>query len=298
MSTSLLYLYTESPLHAGTGSTTSVIDLPIQRERITGYPHVYGSGVKGALRSQADAPETEKAIVFGPDTDNASDYAGAVSIGEARLVLFPVRSLTGIFAHATCPFILARLMRDLAGAGLNTPDLAESVANVPGDSCLISSEAEQDGGVAASNAVVLDEYTFKPETNDGVTQLANWLVEHALPSGPEYDYWRTSLAQRLVILPDDAFRDFALYSTRVTTRIRIQKDTKTVQEGALWTQEALPTDALLVSTVLARKARAPEVNLSSGQIQEWMHEALPPRIQLGGDETTGHGIVALNWQNA
>ncbi len=53
--TSMLYLYVETPLHAGVGSGLSSIDLPIQRERTTQYPMIQGSGIKGKLRAAAYA---------------------------------------------------------------------------------------------------------------------------------------------------------------------------------------------------------------------------------------------------
>jgi len=34
----LLYLYAETPVHAGSGTSLGIVDLPIQRERTTGYP--------------------------------------------------------------------------------------------------------------------------------------------------------------------------------------------------------------------------------------------------------------------
>ncbi|HLY31875.1 MAG TPA: RAMP superfamily CRISPR-associated protein, partial [Ktedonobacterales bacterium] len=46
----LLFLYTETPLHAGTGASLGIVDLPIQREVHTQYPMIQGSSVKGALR--------------------------------------------------------------------------------------------------------------------------------------------------------------------------------------------------------------------------------------------------------
>ncbi|MBO0794275.1 MAG: hypothetical protein J2P36_25460, partial [Ktedonobacteraceae bacterium] len=52
--TKTLYLYVETPLHAGVGSGLSSIDLPIQRERTTQYPMIQGSGIKGKLRSVAE----------------------------------------------------------------------------------------------------------------------------------------------------------------------------------------------------------------------------------------------------
>jgi CRISPR-associated protein Cmr4 len=40
LETTMLYLYVETPLHAGTGSGLSSVDLPIQRERTTQYPMI------------------------------------------------------------------------------------------------------------------------------------------------------------------------------------------------------------------------------------------------------------------
>src|SRR5690242_12732084 len=106
MITSTLYLYTETPLHAGVGSGLSGIDLPIQRERTTQYPMIQGSGIKGKLRAALEGnrdgltpAEKEMAdIVFGPPSTNGggSDHAGALITGDARLLLFPVRSLNGV----------------------------------------------------------------------------------------------------------------------------------------------------------------------------------------------------------
>lgn len=328
MATSLLYLYTESPLHAGTGSTASVIDLPVQRERITNYPHVYGSGLKGALRDQADASDTEKNIFYGPsETEDKTQarlfnfsseeiegldksklsslvrFGGALSVGEARLVLFPVRSLTGIFAYVTSPYVLARLARDLQAADVVPPPTWTQPIKT--DECIVSSVAKNSDGVAASGSVVLEEFTFKAVNNGIVDELASWLINNAMPVGDEYSYWRKTMVQRLVILPDDAFRDFVSYSTQVVTRIRVNNDTKTVVDGQLWTQEVIPSDTLFVSTVLAHDVRAPKEvcqrvfgkdEVKALEVRDWMRETTRERIQIGGDETTGHGIVAVRWQ--
>ncbi len=75
MKSRMLYLYVETPLHAGAGSGLSNIDLPIQRERPTQYPMIQGSSIKGKLRATAeDMAERNSnsfnqelvAIMFGP----------------------------------------------------------------------------------------------------------------------------------------------------------------------------------------------------------------------------------------
>lgn len=293
--TRLLFIYTESPLHAGTGSGLSTVDLPIQRERTTQYPNIQGSGVKGSLRSQCDGSASEINAVFGPDTNSGSDHAGAVSIGEARIVLFPVRSLAGVFAYTTCPHVLARLKREAQRAGLK---VEWDVPSVSEGKCL----ATKGSSVTANSKVVLEEFSFTTQQDSLVDTIAAWLATNAIPGGVEYDYWRDKLKNSLIILPDDAFRDFVVNSTEVTTRVRIVPDSKTVQDGALWTQEALPADTLMVSAVTARRLRVSNGNRSSyfqtGSSEEvlaWLGENLPTRLQIGGDETTGAGQVALRW---
>ncbi|MDX1992633.1 MAG: type III-B CRISPR module RAMP protein Cmr4 [bacterium] len=298
-----LFIYTESSLHAGVGSTVSVIDLPIQRERTTQFPIVQGSGIKGALRSQVKADSESRDayinLIFGgeDETENGdgsrkkSSYAGAVSVGDARIVLFPVRSLAGVFVYITCPAVLARVKRDVP----SFPELKQAVAM---DSALVTGKS----AVSASNRVVLEEFSFTAQPNSTVDQIALWLANNALPQTDEYRYWREKLQTSLVILHDDAFRDFVQTSTEVVTRVRLDYAKKTVINGALWTQEALPSDTLLMSAVIVRSTRS-QVILNEGQsfspasVVGWLHDTsvVPSRIQLGGDETTGSGMVALRW---
>lgn len=75
---SILSFYAISPIHAGSGASVATVDLPIQRERHTGYPIVQASGVKGAMRDhfrkfyQGQDKQLEEVIniVFGSDTQD------------------------------------------------------------------------------------------------------------------------------------------------------------------------------------------------------------------------------------
>jgi CRISPR-associated protein Cmr4 len=150
---------------------------------------------------------------------------------------------------------------------------------------------------------VLEEFSFTAKQSDQVNEIAEWLMG-CFPEGAEYTYWREKVKNSLIILPADAFRDFVVNSTEVTTRVRILPDSKTVQDRALWTQESLPADTLMVSAVTARRLRVSNGNRSSyfqtgssEEVLNWLMnlEKLPSRIQIGGDETTGAGQVALRW---
>lgn len=294
---SMLFIYVEAPLHAGAGRGLGAVDLPIQRERITGYPIIQASGLKGRLRAATDPKRNNTGLtqeehwaIFGPETEKTPDYAAALSIGDARILLFPVRSLAGVFAWTTSPDVLARFQREAHIIGLNIdwplpPELGRDTALVGGDTLI------------AGESVVLEEFSFKPDKNhaSAIRRIGEWLAKHALPQGGEYRYWRDALPQKLCILHEDAFRDFVLYGTEVQTHIRLDPDTKTVQTGALWTTESLPVDTLLYAPLMATKSRAKGTNLSGKQILKRIEDLGLTRTQMGGDETTGQGMVALRF---
>lgn len=285
--TRMLFIYVETPLHAGTGRGLGVVDLPIQRERTTGYPIVQASSIKGRLRAEAKGkvPEPEHQAIFGPETGSASDHAGALSTGDARILLFPVRSLAGVFAWVTSVDALARFQREAALVEL--PLKWEEILAPGKEETWVNGDTLKAGG-----SVVLEEFSFTPKPNTNVKTIGEWLAQNALPDGKEYEYWRKALPQKLCILPEDAFRDFVLYGTEVQTHVRLDPEKKTVQTGALWTSENLPVDTLLYAPLMATKSRN-EMKLSATEVLKKISDLNLSRTQLGGDETTGQGVVAL-----
>ncbi len=300
----LLFIYTETPLHVGSGQALGIVDLPIQRERITQYPMIQASSLKGRLRAELDPAHSpsklskaEHLALFGPEAgEGAADYAGALSIGDAHLLLFLVRSLAGVFAWTTSVDALQRFMRLAhlidAKVDLKIPPEPkdENTAYVHGSTLL------------AGGSVVLEDFSFVPDQTyaDQVQQIGKWLAANALPQGDEYEYWRSELPNKLCILPKNAFRDFTLYATEIQTHIKIDPDKKTVAQRALWSTESLPTDCLLYAPVLATQTRIP-VNGKPLSADEVLQRILDNtqnnclRSQLGGDETTGQGIVFLRF---
>lgn len=296
----MLFIYVETPLHAGTGSGLGGVDLPIQRERVTGYPMVQASSLKGRLRAlvrehYADGsgdPDEHPVVLalFGRAGSAGENYAGALSPGDARLLLFPVRSLSGVFAWTTCADVLARFARQAELAGLSLPPEV-SAEGPSGDEVWISGDA-----LVAGNRVVLEDYSFTRRSRPEIEALGQWLARTALPA-KGYDYWKRELPRKLAVLSDDAFRDFAQHATEVQTHIRLDPATKTVAGerggGALWTVESLPADSLLYAPILATASRQPKSELSAEEVLGKLEECELARTQLGGDETTGQGWVAL-----
>lgn len=298
----LLFIYTETPLHVGSGSSLGTVDLPIQRERHTNLPMVQGSGIKGKLRSafEPDGNQTDiSKAIFGPQKDG-SEHAGALSIGDARILLFPVRALAGVFAWVTCPLVINRLARDLQMTGQTTLwnlldlKVSEQQAYIPNNST-----------VKIGTDVVLEEFSFTvQDSNPEVQKFVGWLSGNVLPSGAEYQFWRDKIKKDLVVISDEAFKDFCQFSTDVVSRTKLDPATKTVATGALWTEENLPSDALLYTPLFAcdprMESNKPKKKDESGDMDATEVLSLVSahlqnvhsRLQLGGNETVGRGLVA------
>ncbi|MBN1553055.1 type III-B CRISPR module RAMP protein Cmr4 [bacterium] len=295
----MLALIVETPLHVGSGNDLGIVDLPIQREKHTNFPKIEASGLKGCLREafeHLNPPESCRnlaelyqerwiAPLFGPEKEGEL-YAGALGFTDARLLLFPVKSLKGVFAWITCPMVLERLKRDLEMANIPFPafDPAALEQTVPGVSLCVK------------DTVVLEEYAFKVDRNDACKQLAEWCSVNLIPEQPAYQFWQTKLKTDLVVLRNKDFQDFVTMSTEVIARTRIENSTGTVADGALWYEEYLPTDTLLYSLVLATSLLNSDSELqnvfpSEQKIMEFFIKGLPPVIQVGGNATIGKGLV-------
>ncbi|MEP0805346.1 MAG: type III-B CRISPR module RAMP protein Cmr4 [Chloroflexota bacterium] len=303
---SMLFFCVETPLHAGTGRSLGTVDLPVQRERSTGYPIVQASSIKGRLRAETKSliNDDEKWLtIFGPEQEateegkRSSDFGGALSTGDARILLFPVRSLAGVFAWVTCVDVLARFQREAASIGLKLDDGNNGKFILPSEPDKNSATTINKNLWADGKNVVLEEFSFTGNEDPSLAPLATWLANHVLPSTAEYNYWRDHLADKLCILPENAFRDFVLYGTEVQTHIALDPATKTVKSGALWTAESLPVDSILYAPVQSTPPRKPGASLTDGTaILNAVKSTDLTRIHLGGDETTGQGIVALHFE--
>jgi CRISPR-associated protein Cmr4 len=300
----VMFIYTETSLHCGSGTSFGVIDLPIQRERYTDYPVCQASGIKGVVREWFEVNKKNEEIkikyTFGPDFDSKKDesdaHAGSATFTDGRLLLFPVRSLNGVFAYTTSRFALSRLMRDLEMAGVKVDlkipdDSGDKIVGVQGSKIADS-----------NNKVVLEEYTFDFQEDPIVESIAGWLASNAIPKGAEYEFWRSKVKTDLLILPENAFRDFVKLSTEVQARIQIDNVKKTVKQGALFYEEALPSDSLLYSVIMAHDPacdndKRPDKLKNQTDVMTFISEINSNRLQFGGDATIGKGIVNVNFLN-
>ncbi len=287
-----LFLYAVSPVHMGAGSATGVIDNPIQRERHTGHPCFAGSGIKGAVRHAWKAlggDESLASAVFGPEAGASDLHAGAVSFGDAQLVVFPVRSLRKGYVYATCPVALERARRLLAAVGIGAtwPELP-----VPAEGrCAVASGdllKEREG----KRVLHLEAFEYVGEASDAVAEAGRWLAEHGMPEGEGYAYFREKLASDLVVLSDTDFAYFAEHATLVEPHVRINEETGTADSGGLFYTENLPPESLLVAPVMASRYRDGRTEGDAADAMCKIRNAIDGKLlQLGGDATTGRGLV-------
>ena len=297
-----LFLIVETPLHAGSGSDLGIVDLPIQREKHTDYPKIEASGLKGSIREIFEATSDDKEIelVFGPDQGDL--HAGALGFTDARLLLFPVKSVKGVFAWVTCPAVLERLKQDMSLC--QCQPCIKFADDIPGPNTI----PKGCDLLVKDNKIVLEEYTFSVERSDACNDAAEWIAKYVLPPDSSYDYWREKVKKDIVVLSDDDFRDFVTLSTEVIARTRIDNNKGTVVDGALWYEEYLPTDSILYSLALTtplfvdeNKKKSTCFGTSGGgpaknnkeaeEVMKFFADRLPDIIQIGGNATVGKGIV-------
>lgn len=274
--------------HAGAGSSTGAIDLPIQREKHTNWPVIQSSGVKGAFRDLAETlwagkPE-DVAALFGREATRAGGQEngtqpGALSFTDARLLALPVRSSVAPFVWVACPALLMRVARDLALIGRN--GLAQTVED-PGD--------KAKGFVTLAHTIILEDLAL---SSGPLTQEGNEKKIMEAAAGP---FWGT-IKDRWFLVSDQHFQFLAENATEVQPRIALGPNKTTDDGGNLWYQEVLPPETLMYVMAFATNERKSNGLTVAQVLQKLDLIKEATYIQMGGDETLGRGIFEMAWIN-
>ena len=290
------FMICETPVHAGSGSDLGIVDLPIQREKHTGYPKIEASGLKGVFREYFKTKFNKESryleIIFGPEEgDGASSAVGLI---DARILFFPIKSVKGIFAYVTCKDVLARFKRDMEVFGYNLQlDLDKININLICKDSEITKDRVVEGD---KNIVLLEEYVFKNCTvNDELTKFAKDLKNFLYKDNP---YWAEKLEKNIIVVNDNIFKDFIELYSEVIARTKIDHVTGTVVGRALWYEEYLPADTILYSCLMTSKPfvekdKCPDELKDDKKILDKLVKDFPKMIQLGGNSTIGKGLIKL-----
>jgi len=292
-----MYIYAETPLHPGSGTAISgAVDLPIQRERHTEFPIIQGSSLKGVLRNFAcwikiddkcencdKKQETKDKCEILKTIFGSQDNIGGISITDARILAYPVRTLKGVFGWITCPIVLDRYKRDLTLANLSVNwSIPKPTSDEEVKICKNSNLTE--------DYVYIEDLQLKCSEDENVNKIAEY-ISRALPNSG-YKEIKEKLKKDLVIVSDNVFRDLVSLTTEIITRIRIDPFTGTVDKrtGGLWTEEYLPTDTLMYALILIPSKLD---KMKPENVENKMMSYDEKILQIGGDETIGKGFARV-----
>jgi CRISPR-associated protein Cmr4 len=286
MTHALLFLYAETPVHAGGPESIGAIDLPIQRSKHNGLPVIWGQSVKGALKDEARTAglfgtPADLAAVMGSDPNQSPTADGWLAVNDARLVAFPVPTLENTFAWVTSLTVLQGVARYAERAGLT------KIPAVPkfGPSYVACSLASEWSG----NQVCVGAYMCqKIATQDALAkEWAEWIVNNAMPGNDAFEYFRIKLGNHLLVVDDDTFRAITEEFAELVPRIQLKTPeadnaaSKTVEQ--LFYEENLPSETILVTLLTSMKA---------GQTGTTAANLFHNRaFTIGGSETVGRGLV-------
>ncbi|MEI6784491.1 MAG: RAMP superfamily CRISPR-associated protein, partial [Verrucomicrobiota bacterium] len=181
-----------------------------------------------------------------------------------------------------CPAALRRFQRD-TGLPIAIPAKLDPEQVIAGSDLL----------VPGRNEVVLEEYALSLQPGAALTAAAETAKGlHGLTADL---LWQEALGKRLAIVHDENFQHFVTSCTEVVARIAIDPGTRTNAGGALFNQENVPCEALFYSVLHVLPARKPGANGDLGQHLSTLLAGAKV-IQIGGDESTGHGLCETKHQ--
>lgn len=297
----IYWLQTITPLHVGAGRGVGFIDMPIMREKVTNWPLVPGSALKGVMRDYFDILREEGRIkpeifnaAFGiaSKDDNIDDTsnAGSLILTDAHIICLPVRSLYGTFAYVTCPLALERLNRDLKATGYkNLPEIPKSGDNealhVP-DSKLIADDKK----------IFFEDLDFSAKEDEETEKWAKLLGDLLFQKDL---LWKGLFLERFAVVSDDCFNFLTETGTEVAAHIKIEDKTKIVAKGMLWYEEALPAEAIMAGIAWCDRVFGKGADRSQKIEKKDLLDTFCPtsglNLQIGGKATVGKGRVCCQF---
>ncbi len=165
-------------------------------------------------------------IIFLADKLGSKDREGSLAFVDARILFFPIKSLKGIFALITCPYVLERFKRD---TNITTFLSETSIAD---DECFVTDNSI----ITVNNQVVLEEFVLNVKERKIQSQQVFPTVD----------------SKRVAIVHDDMFSHIVKNYTEIQTHIKVDIEKGTVEKGALWTEEYVPAETIFYFKVISK----------------------------------------------
>ncbi len=227
---------TLDPVHIGAGGyKLGRVDNTIVRDPATDVPKIPGTSLAGAIRAFAEIVKKEDNKKIGNskqftnlEIENVfgdGSKQGNVRFYDGKILFFPVSSIQGTVWVTTKDIIVYWLgeIKTKNGEIVKIPDKIEN-------------EAYAIKGINSSELLNLGWLLLNTQPN---TQNINEEKEIVLPSK------LNDFIKRIVIVSDKLFSHIVNDNLEVRTSVRIDPETGTAVEGALFTYEAIPRGTII-----------------------------------------------------
>ncbi len=276
-----------SNLHVGSGSENyGIIDNLVQRDPLTGFPCIYSSSLKGALREYfryyLNLPDKSAFLsdVFGTDKkdldENGKDgkkenkekgkeefKAGKYRFLQADLLSFPVRSDKRLYYRSTCPFLIDNLVSYLCKLDkkVNLDNLKNALGNE--DAIQFSDEGE----------AILEELDLK--------------AKYVLKDISTYNDFIDN-CEKFAIVKDEKFAELVSdFHLPVIARNNLNNG----QSTNLWYEQVLPRKTKFIFAVLYPKGDKYFTDFKC------LIEKDETPVQIGANASIGYGFCSIKEVN-
>ena len=270
------WIHAITPLHVGAGRGLGYIDMPIAREKVTNWPYIPGSSIKGVIADKYNASEenrktdAELKAAFGVSGSDNECAAGSLVFTDANIFCLPVRSFYGTFAWITSPFCLRRLNIAL------TDNLSDDEALISPESAL----SKDDEG-----KFYLEDLDLNTRASDEAERISR--ESAAIIFSNDKD-WQKIFTKHFAIVSDDIFTFLCEAGTEVSAHIKINEEKGTSTEGALWYEETLPVESILTGKIWCDKIFGKDSAFTAKDLFNKFCSG-EINIQIGGKASTGKG---------
>ena len=278
-------VYAVTSLHVGMGRSSSVVDLPIQRDS-KGFPVIFSSSFKGAIKqycaqkynafNKNGRVDCNKASIccclFGGEEE--TDVTSIISISDLYPLAVPVPSLDKGYVYLTARYLIDTLK-----------DLFMAVNY--GDGLKFLDGINREGNVTVGIDITVPFFKL-PDS-----PLRNTVTNLGAIAG--------KLKEGIAVEEDDGKAVLEIERGIIKyTRNKINYETGTVAQHSLWTEEYLPHGTILAGIMFFNVPRRNKYcsddvcdeECAESKVKEFFKEG-EFYLNVGGKESIGKGLVKV-----
>ncbi len=278
-----------TPIHVGSGETSGDVDQPVIKDSL-GIPFIPASSLKGAIK--ANLSDSSLKSVLGSDPGEQPSKPSKVKIYDAYPILFPARSLFGLYVYVTSPYLIRWYMDLQENINRNCwekLDLNIFINNLDKDKALC----------IEANRFSLEKLGGKWR-NRGLFNEEEFLLENINDNGKFKKFLENFLrlsedeAKHVAVISDDRITSVINKSLIRYTRVALEDNIKKVREGALWTEEYVPRNTIYLSYISYEENLEKTNKEDYQRISDLITSIKDSLMFIGGLETLGRGLVRLS----